>query len=140
LEEGEPNWDLWTERTYTIFRKTAPHINLANAAWWAKVLEVAQGEDTPDDLVRAIELLDAMARREGPRLMTAIEQVREHKDDVVSKGLVAIATMVALELTTAPEPTRNALTTEIIDPLVDNNGTSEDLAFQALRLRAMLAP
>lgn len=139
LERGEPKWNLWTDRTYTIFRKTAPHLNLSQTPWWEKVLEVSRGEDTPEDLSRAIELLDALIRREGPRLMQAIEAVRSNGDDVLSKGLVAIATMVALELTSAPEQTRDTLTHKIIDPLVDNNDTSEDLAFQALRMRALVS-
>ncbi len=139
LDDDDPNWNLWTDRTYNIFRKTAPHIDLAATPWWEKVLAVGRHEDTPNDLARAIELLDALIRREGPRLMQAIEAVRAHRDDVLSKGLVAIATMVALELTHAPQQTRDTLNHEIIDPLVDNNGTSEDLAFQALQMRAQIA-
>ena len=41
--------------------------------------------------------------------------------------------MVALELVEAPAAERKAFAHEQMDPLVEHNGASEDLAFQALR-------
>ncbi|MCB9754011.1 MAG: fused MFS/spermidine synthase [Myxococcales bacterium] len=132
LVAGAPDWEQWFERTYKVFRKTAGHMRLTGTRWWARVLEATARDDAPADIRRAIELMDALQGRDGPRLHGALDAMRSADDSRLPQGFLSIAQLLALELEGAPAAERQESVRTYMDPLVQYNGASEDLAYQAL--------
>ncbi|MCA9660241.1 MAG: hypothetical protein KC486_18000, partial [Myxococcales bacterium] len=95
----DENWDLWARRTYAVYNQTAAHVDLAESAWWTEVLDTVEAyPDAPANLRAAIELLDALIRRDADRLWVAVEASLADDDALLSPGLLAIAGGVALDL------------------------------------------
>ncbi|MCA9689669.1 MAG: fused MFS/spermidine synthase [Myxococcales bacterium] len=131
LAKGQPDWELWFDRTYSLYRKTAPHMQLTGTGWWTEVMAARERSDAPADIANALEVLDSLQGRDGPRLIASLPAAREHARLPI--GFLTVTNMVALELVEAPAAERKAFAREQMDPLVEHNGASEDLAFQALR-------
>ncbi|MBA3548207.1 MAG: spermidine synthase [Nannocystis sp.] len=98
VDAGEADWDTWIIRTYAIFTQTAPHLPLARTRWWAEVRSTVARTDTPDELRSVIDTLDALLRRDGPRLQRGLDDLEARGSTLLSAGMRSILGMIALEL------------------------------------------
>ncbi|MEZ4453714.1 MAG: hypothetical protein R3B09_29940 [Nannocystaceae bacterium] len=140
IERGEPDWYLWTRRTYTIFTQTAPHLDLAATPWWSEVRRTLVRSDLPTPpaaVVDALDLIDALLVRDGERLQRAVERSLADPEDLISPGLQAIAGAIALELRGADAGARRRFADEHMQTPKregeEGEPSSDVLAFTALR-------
>ncbi len=134
LGTPEEDWDLWARRTYAVYNQTAAYLDLAQSPWWEEVCATIEArEDAPAALREAIELLDAMIRRDGPRLQSAVERCLADDDPLLSEGLLAIAGAVALDLNDAPKEERDRFAAATMQTPSGAPPSSDLLAFEALR-------
>ena len=133
VEAGEPDWDTWIIRTYAIFTQTAPHLRVADSPWWATVRRTVEDHDAPDELRLVIDTLDALLRRDGPRLERGLDELRARDSVLLSEGMLAIAGMIALELRHADAPTRRRFAAEHMTSVEGDEPSAENLAYRTLR-------
>ncbi|MCB9701155.1 MAG: spermidine synthase [Myxococcales bacterium] len=132
LGTKDESWDLWARRTYAVYNQVSPYLDLAATPWWQEVLRTVEDRDAPVLLEDAIDLLDALIRREGPRLQAAVERSLATPEDLISPGLQAIAGGIALELNGADAATRRAFAHEHMQAPAMEEPSSDVLAFTAL--------
>ena len=133
LDGPKANWHLWARRTYAIFTQAAPHLELAETPWWSEVQRTSSRDDAPTDVRNAVDLLDALLRRDGPRLWRAVERSLATEDDLISPGMQAIAGAVALELRGAGEDERRAFARQHMEVPSGTPPSSDVTAFAAIR-------
>ncbi len=134
VEAELPDWDAWVQQTYGIFTEVAPHIDLATTTWWATVRRTVIEHEAPAELVSVVDTLDALLRRDGPRLQRGIEDLKARGSKLLSEGMLSIAGMIALELQHADADTRRSFAAQNMDAVSDNDEPSaENLAYRALR-------
>jgi spermidine synthase len=133
VDEGRGDWGLWARRTYSVFSQSAPHLDLPATAWWSEVVSTAARGEAPRTVFNAVDLLDAMLRRDGPRLMLAVERSLADPEDLISPGMQAIAGAIALELTGADSATRRAFAERHMEVPTKSPPSSDITAFAALR-------
>lgn len=130
------SWQSWLSATYEVYRQVAPHIPVYETAWWQDVRRIGTQQDAPESIVLSIELLDALASQDGPRLWNAVERALSDHDFPLPRPLCAIAGLVALELTHAPTQKRHDFVAEFM-PVgaqgVVRSDQSEDVAYRVLR-------
>ena len=129
----DANWTLWARRTYAIFTQAAPHLDLADTLWWLEVQRTAAREDAPPLVRAAIELLDALLRRDGPRLWVEVQRSLATEDDLISPGMQAIAGAIALELIGADEDLRRGFADRQMQVPKGAPPSSDVTAFEAIR-------
>jgi spermidine synthase len=119
----------WFDAVYAVYHATASWIDLANSGFWAEVLETAADEAITDEVRRAIMVLDAALRRDGPRLRELVEG--ELRDGSLLDPLeLGLAGAVGLVLDDAPASERQAFAAAYLRPhLIDPPEFSEDIAF-----------
>ncbi|MCX4246631.1 spermine/spermidine synthase domain-containing protein [Paraliomyxa miuraensis] len=134
---GPGDWDGWLEATYAVYDRVVPHLPVASTPWWAEVVRVGLSSDAPQRVRSAIEILDAQARLDGPRLWAAVEPTLALSDEehALSRSIRAVAGLLALELMQVPAQRRQQFARDFMAEL--NNGTgSGDYGFQVLRAYA----
>lgn len=133
LGTDEEDWDIWARRTYAVYNQTSAYLDLAQSPWWEEVCATVEARsDAPAALHEAIELLDAMIRRDGVRLQAAVERSLADDDPLLSPGLLAIAGAIALELNQAPPHDRERFAAETMQTPSGAPPSSDVLAFEAL--------
>ena len=80
--------------------------------------------------------MDALARRQGPRLWAAVEPTLDEEDFALSPRIRALAGLVALELMEVEPARRRAFAAEHMVPLGEGRD-SGDWAFQVLAAYGM---
>ena len=128
-------WSTWLQATYEIYRQTASHFEVERSPWWQEVRALASAEDTPADVQLAVELLDAMSAKDGPRLQKAVDACIDREDFPLPDTIRTIAGMLALEIVGADAATRHAFVERYMNPIGNGTG-SEDYAYQVLRAYA----
>ena len=137
VEAGFPDWDAWVQQTYGIFTEVAPHVDLTTTKWWATVCRTVLEHDAPDELVSVIDTLDALHRRDGPRLQRGLDDLKARGSTLLSDGMRSIAGMIALELQHADQTTRRKFAADHMDAVTaDDDPSAENLAYRALRAYA----
>jgi spermidine synthase len=137
VEAGFPDWDAWVQQTYGIFTEVAPHVDLTTTKWWATVCRTVLEHDAPDELVSVIDTLDALHRRDGPRLQRGLDDLKARGSTLLSDGMRSIAGMIALELQHADQTTRRKFAADHMDAVTaDDEPSAENLAYRALRAYA----
>jgi spermidine synthase len=134
VEAGLPDWDAWVQQTYGIFTEVAPHIELATTKWWSTVRRTVIEHEAPAELVSVVDTLDALHRRDGPRLQRGLTDLKARGSKLLSGGMLSIAGMIALELQHADADTRRQFAEQDMDAVSDDDEPSaENLAYRALR-------
>jgi spermidine synthase len=105
--------------------------------WWATVCRTVLEHDAPDELVSVIDTLDALHRRDGPRLQRGLDDLKARGSTLLSDGMRSIAGMIALELQHADQTTRRKFAADHMDAVTaDDEPSAENLAYRALRAYA----
>src|SRR5690606_25387821 len=92
------SWSTWLAATYEVYRQVAPHLPVYETAWWQDVRRLGMDRHAPDDVSLAIELLDALALQDGPRLWATADRALHDAGFPLPRPLCAIAGAIALEL------------------------------------------
>ncbi|MCA9650215.1 MAG: hypothetical protein H6712_10840 [Myxococcales bacterium] len=133
---GPGDWHGWLVATYELYEATIPFVDVASTPWWAAVLQTAGREQATDEVRRSVEIMDALARRQGPRLWAAVEPTLDEEDFALSPRIRALAGLVALELMEVEPARRRAFAAEHMVPLGEGRD-SGDWAFQVLAAYGM---
>jgi spermidine synthase len=136
IEAGTPDWPAWLTSTFEVYRATASHIDVHETRWWSEVLRTAERDDRAMLVREAIELLDALARKDAPRLSAAVDTALAIDDYPLPPSLVTVAGVVALELSGAPASDRRKFVERHMQQL-HNGTTNEDHAYQVIRAYAL---
>lgn len=137
VEAGHPDWDAWVQQTYGIYTEVAPHIDLTTTNWWATILRTVREQDAPAELRSVIDTLDALLRRDGPRLQRGLDDLEARGSKLLSDGMRSICGMIALELQHADADTRRKFAAANMDAVTASDEPSaENLAYRALRAYA----
>lgn len=130
------SWSTWLAATYEVYRQVAPHLPVYETAWWQDVRRLGMDRHAPDDVSLAIELLDALALQDGPRLWATADRALHDAGFPLPRPLCAIAGAIALELTHAPADQRQEFARRWMTD-EDPSDESENVAFRVLRAYAM---
>jgi spermidine synthase len=133
VEADDADWDTWVIRTYAIFTQTAPHLPVAETRWWAHVQRTVARPDAPDELRRMVDTLDALLRRDGPRLQRGLDDLRARGSTLLSPGMMSIAGMIALELRHADAASRRQFSGEHMAKVAGSEPSAENLAYRILQ-------
>ncbi len=132
VEAGAPDWDTWIIRTYAIYTQTSPHVRVADSPWWATVRRTVEERGAPEELRLVIDTLDALLRRDGPRLQRGLDALRASGSTLLSPGMMAIAGMIALELEHADPETRRKFAAERMKSVAEDESSAENFAYRIL--------
>jgi spermidine synthase len=133
---GQPsNWDAWLAATYAVYETTIPHLDLASTPWWATVTKLGLAEGAPPKVRSAVEIMDALARREGTRLWAAVEPTLGDEEHPLPGGMRSLAGLVALELMRVEPARRQKYAREHMAGYGDE-ATSVGFGYQVLRAYA----
>jgi spermidine synthase len=136
IEAGLDEWDPWIERTYGVYINLVPHVQLSDVAWWQDVLATARDHDAPAEVRLFLAALDALQARDGARLLAHLERLDASGSLLLTRGMRAIAGMVARELSDAPPASRRAWAEREMVGVADGEDRGERLAFEALQAYA----
>ncbi|MEM7153550.1 MAG: MFS transporter [Myxococcota bacterium] len=130
------NWDAWMVATYQLYELTIPHVDVASSNWWKEVVEnIELHPDMPADIRLSIEIMDALARRDGPQLWDKLEPTFEQPEFPLPGTMRAVAGLIALELNGAEAEKRQQFARTFMTKY--GQGTeSHDWAFRVLRAYA----
>ncbi len=128
----DANWDSWLSATYGVYEQVIPHIDVAATPWWTEVLRTVEQDGVPAHVYGAVEILDAMARRDGPRLWAALEPTWDDLQHPLPLSMRALAGLVALELQGIPAAQRQAFVEERMSAF-GKDGQSSDFGYQVLQ-------
>jgi hypothetical protein len=129
---GDPTYaKAWLDSVYGVYHVTAPWIALGDTPFWAEVLETARSGAVTQDVRRAVEIFDALLRRDGVALWTGVEAELAAGDGaLLAPRILALAGAVALVLTDASVEQRHAFAAEHMRPhMTQPTVTSEDIAY-----------
>ncbi|MCA9709363.1 MAG: hypothetical protein KDK70_26210, partial [Myxococcales bacterium] len=132
---GPADWEAWLTATYAIYHRIIPHLDVAATSWWAEVVRTAARPGVPAAVRGSVELMDATARHDGPRLWAAVEPMLGEDEHPLPPTTRALAGLVALELMAVPASRRQAYAREHMADLGAGT-TSEDHGFAVLRAYA----
>jgi spermidine synthase len=121
----------WLDSVYGVYHETAPWIALAETPFWAEVLTTARSSAVTPDVRRAVELFDALLRRDGAAVWAGVEaEIAAGDGTLLAPRILALAGAVALVLNDAPVEQRHAFAAEHMRPhMTDPTVTSEDIAY-----------
>jgi spermidine synthase len=120
----------WFDGVYGVYHEAAPWIALAETKFWAEVLSTARSNAVTPEVRNAVELLDALLRRDGPALWVNVEAELASGSALLPARILALAGAVALVLIDAPAEQRHAFAAEHMHPhLIEPTVTSEDIAY-----------
>ena len=77
--QGFGSWDAWLRATYGVYQATTPYVDVTASALWRRVLAIrlsGRGE-APVAVLRAVDLMDALAREDGAALGALVTAERE---------------------------------------------------------------
>lgn len=128
---GDPTYaKAWLDAVYGVYHETAPWIALAETKFWAEVLTTARSSAVTPEVRRAVELYDALLRRDGAAVWAGVEAELASGSELVRPRILALAGAVALVLIDASAEQRQAFAVEHMRPhMVDPTVTSEDIAY-----------
>ncbi len=129
---GPADWDAWLTATYAVYEKIVPHIDVAATPWWAQVMKTAGSPDVPARIHSGVQIMDAMARRDGARLWAAVEPTLGDEEHPLPASMRALAGLMALELQDAPASRRQTYARDHMASIGTGDGSS-DFGFQVLR-------
>ena len=135
LDADAESWPRWMHATYEVYSQVASHLPIHETPYWQHVRMLTQRVDAPEDVREAIDLLDALSRRDGDALWPRVQGALEREQFPLSPSLLTIAGVVALEARGAPASERRAFVQAHMAGL-GNDTTSEDLAYQVIRAYA----
>jgi hypothetical protein len=133
---GDPTYaKAWLDSVYGVYHVTAPWIALGDTPFWAEVLETARSNAVTQDVRRAVEIFDALLRRDGVALWTGVEaELAAGEGALLAPRILALAGAVALVLTDASVEQRHAFAAEHMRPhMTQPTVTSEDIAPKTYR-------
>lgn len=128
--DGVWDWHTWIAATYEIYRVVAPHLAVTETSWWQDVRRIGARDDVPETVALSLELLDALAAQDGPRLWRAADTALAMPDFPLPQPLCAIAGLIALELTQASPTQRQEFAQQFMN--ASDGDASEDVAFRVL--------
>jgi spermidine synthase len=128
---GDPTFaKAWLDAVYGVYHETAPWIALGETKFWAEVLTTARSTAVTPEVRRAVELYDALLRRDGAAVWAGVEAELASGSELVRPRILALAGAVALVLNDAPVEQRQAFAAEHMRPhMTDPTVTSEDIAY-----------
>jgi len=129
------DWAAWLSATYMVYERIVPHLDVAGTPWWAAVTKKVAADHVPAPVRSAVEIMDAMARRDGERLWSAVQPTLGDDGHPLPAGMRALAGLVALELRHAGTTERQAYAREHMAGIADGT-ESHDYGFQVLRAYA----
>lgn len=132
---GPSHWGAWLSATYQVYEKTIPHLDVARTQWWATVTKTGLAEGVPPEVRSAVEIMDAMAQRDGPRLWAAVEPTLGDEEHPLPGAMRSLAGLVALELMGVQPSRRQAYAREHMAGF-GTESTSRGFGFQVLRAYA----
>jgi hypothetical protein len=132
---NKPDWKAWLRSTYEVYRQTASHFDVRSSRWWQDVLVAASENSAPEDVADAIELLDAMAAKDGERLWAVANKTLPKEEFPLPLALRSIAGMLALEMRGASAQERHAYVDRWMKD-IGHGDDSEDYAYRVLRAYA----
>ncbi|MFO7563287.1 MAG: hypothetical protein R6X02_11645 [Enhygromyxa sp.] len=122
----------WFEAVFDTYKQTAPWIELVDTGFWREVVEIAESEAISADVRRAVMILDAVLRRDGPRLQGLIDEELQ-ADGVLAPRVVAIAGAIGIVLSEGSVEQRREFAERVMRPAMSEPAlTSEDRAFAML--------
>ncbi len=122
--------EAWLDSVYGVYHEAAPWIALAETGFWAEVLETARSSSVTPEVRRAVELFDALLRRDGVKLWAHVEGELASAEPLLAPRILALAGAVALVLNEATAEQRHAFAAEHMRPhMSEPTETSEDIAF-----------
>jgi spermidine synthase len=122
----------WLDSVYGVYHEAAPWIALAETKFWAEVLSTARSNAVTPEVRRAVEIFDALLRRDGPALWSGVEAELANSGEasLLHPRILALAGAVALVLIDSPAEQRHAFAAEHMRPhMVEPTVTSEDIAY-----------
>ncbi len=133
---ADGQWGPWLSATVAVYGEVAPYLPVHEQRWWREVMQLAAHPSAPQPVRAAVDLLDALDRRDGPRLRERVNGALAGEPIPLPGPVLAIAGAVALELEQAPAPRRRAFAQRIPDraPGAD---ASADTAYQVFRAYLM---
>jgi predicted membrane-bound spermidine synthase len=123
----EATREVWFAGVYAVYLETAPWLDLRMTEFWTEVLTAATPERVGARNARAIELLDAVMRRD-PALRQLAQAELDAGDSPLHPRLLALAGAIGLVLDGASASERAAYAEQHMSPLVSGE-TSEDIAY-----------
>ncbi len=123
----EATREVWFSGVYAVYLETAPWLDLRMTEFWTEVLTAATPERVGARNARAIELLDAVMRRD-PALRQLAQAELDAGDSPLHPRLLALAGAIGLVLDGASASERAAYAEQHMSPLVSGE-TSEDIAY-----------
>ncbi len=129
---GAAGWGAWLGATYEVYAKIIPHLDVASTRWWAQVIEIGLADGAPPEVRSAVEIMDAMARHDGPRLWAAVEPTLGDEAHPLPTTMRSLAGLVALELMGVEASRRQAYAREHMAGH-GNDGTSVGFGYDVLR-------
>jgi hypothetical protein len=128
--EAPIDWNAWLTATYDVYREVAPHLDVRSTAWWAEVRALATA--APERVRLTLELLDALAARDGPRLWPLVQEALGREDHELPLATRTVAGAIALELNGASGEERRRFVAEHMAN-VGNGETNEEYAYRVIR-------
>lgn len=120
----------WLDAVYGVYHVAAPWIALAETEFWAEVLTTARSNAVTPEVRRAVEIFDALLRRDGATLWTNLEPELVSEESLLHPRILALAGAVALVLNEASAEERHAFAHTHMRPhMVEPTVTSEDIAY-----------
>ena len=135
LDSDTESWPRWMYATHEVYAQVASHLPIHETPFWNHVLVLNQRPSVPQDVRDAIGLLDALSRQDGATLLSLVQASLELESFPISRSLRTTAGVVALEAMNAPASERQAFVRAHMADL-NNENTSEDLAYQVIRAYA----
>ncbi|TPV94279.1 MAG: hypothetical protein B7733_16130 [Myxococcales bacterium FL481] len=121
----------WFVATFEVYNRVAPWVDLRAEPWWHQVRDAAGRPATSQLVRRAVALLDAAVRRDGPALIARAEIELAASQSLLDPRLSALAGALGLVLTDASGPERRRFAEDRMAPL-GRGSTSDDAAFRLI--------